>query len=186
MEGGNKFPKVFLIILGVVFIVLLAEGGYYLYGKRQKPASTSQPTSEDATRNIVTPAPGERYLRYDKFASIADSFQRLVPKSSFFLSATMNYTVYGTVDESVFEDKVVGGTRFAYKLQLSDDKDQTIIYRFTNEDLKTTKVILKNPGGTDASMDLKEIKVNDKVIMRSETDFLAGAEADLTTIEVNR
>lgn len=184
---GSNLSKIALIVLGVIVLIVVSEAGYYFYTQKAGapspiPTPTAVPVGE---RTVITVEPGGKVLRYEKALAFTDGLEGLVPKSSFFLSSTINSATYGEVVSSAFEDKTLGGVKLAYQLTRTNDSGAFLKIWLTQDEVSRLKVITRD-GDTETPLQVKDINVGDFVLVRQEYNLLADDEEDTITFEVTR
>ena len=184
---GSKLTKIALIVLGVIVLVVASEAGYYFYTQKAGapspiPTPTPVPVGE---RTVTTVRPGEKALRYEKALAFSDGLERLVPKSSFFLSSTITAVTYGEVVSSTFEENILDGVKMTYHLTQTNDSGGFFNTYLSQDEVSRVKVVLRN-GDVETPMELKDIRAGDFVLVRQEINLLADAKEDTITFEITR
>lgn len=199
-DGVNKFTKIALIALAVVFLIIISEVAYFIIVKNGVPflnfgETAQQEESERSTANLplrstISPpqAKQEKDISVDSskarvFADMLDSLannNKLKPSDI----AIIYFETSGTVITSDHEEREINGLNYTYHLTIKKS-DSTMSYWFNEEDISGAQILLITlPESSEILM--TDIKPGDDIIIKSTMDLLDASVYSSLVLEVRR
>ncbi|HJX59398.1 hypothetical protein A2V61_00650 [Candidatus Woesebacteria bacterium RBG_19FT_COMBO_47_8] len=160
-QGGNPLRKILFIVLGIFFLVIVAEIVYYVSNGslgsffkllRPSPAPT-QEESRDVAIPTNTPSPSQTRSAEQKLFDYATQFNSLSERKELIKDASVSLKLFGEVVDFGPEDQTKQ-TQYAYFIQIAKD-DKKIKTRFTPADVNAVVVTQNTADG------IKQIKLTD-------------------------
>jgi hypothetical protein len=181
-NNNNKIVKIAGIILGIVFVFVLAEAAYYFYNQKQ-PAIPA----ETADETVSSPAEEANGTFVKKLDDARGQFDYLAEHGDFFKEASFRTTAEGRVLSSTKENRVVNGNTFVYTLRIQSTKaNKPLSYNFSQGELKSMDVGIVPPNGQSIPSRIEEIKEGDLVEIITITNLLSSSTDDSVTINILR
>ena len=199
-DGVNKFTKIALIALAVVFLIIISEVAYFIIVKNGVPflnfgETAQQEESERSTANLPLRSPisppqtrQEKDINVDSskariFADMLDSLannNKLEPSDV----AIIYFETSGTVITSDHEEREINGLNYTYHLTIKKS-DSTMSYWFNEEDISGEQILLITlPESSEILM--TDIKPGDDIIIKSTMDLLDASVYSSLVLEVRR
>ena len=193
-SSNNNALRIALIIFGVLLIILLAEGGYYLYNNYLALPQKTQETGPDPNKPLVvddepilvetpTPSPEEagKTVNFAIAEEVISKLRSLTNFESLVSDANMQITLTGVVQEAYFREQ--GDS--AYTIHLTTSGGGSVYYSLTDEELLELDVyILEN--GERKSSSISEVKVGQFINIISNFDLMEESAFYKTGIEIIR
>jgi hypothetical protein len=189
--GDNKFTKIALIALAVVFLIILSEAAYLIFAKRgdsifnvdkttvqeenerstttSQPQPTAPPTQEKQKKDFVVDTNKARV-----FADMLDSLVASGKIENLDI-ATINYE----------SEKEIGGINYAYYLVLDKQNGTEITYSLTDEEVISAQILLSS-NSEESNIPITDIKPGDIVTIKIVTNLLDESPHGNVVLEVTR
>ena len=198
---NNKFTKIALIALAIVFLIIIAEVAYFIFAKRDDsifnvsktaqqeksrraivsspPQPTASPAQEKQEKDIVVDSDKARV-----FADMLDSFANNNKLETFDI-ATINYKASGVVIASDFDEKEVDNINYAFRLVLRRQNGSIISYWFTDEEIIYAQVSLSSILG-ESEISITDIRLDDIVVIKITINLLDESPHSDVILEVTK
>ncbi len=201
-DGTNKFTKIALIALAIVFLIIISEVAYFIIVKNGVPflnfgETAQQEESERSTANLPLRSPisppqtkQEKDINVDSskarvFADMLDSLannNKLEPSDI----AIIYFETSGTVITSDHEEREdeISGLNYIYRLTI-EKSDSTMAYWFSEEDISSAQILLITPPESSEIL-MTDIKPGDDIIIKATMDLLDASVYSGLVLEVRR
>ncbi len=183
--GGNKnIIKIAGIVLGVVFVFVLAEAAYYFFNR----SKVATPTGEKAeTTTTETPVSGTANSNTDKLKKINAGFENLISIGNFYKEASLRTVAEGRVLSAEKKTTALDNFTAEYALRIQDVKaNHPLTYYFTDQEVKSMNVSIVNPNGQALPARLENIQEGDLIEIIAVTNLLTSSIDDSITINILR
>jgi hypothetical protein len=198
--GDNKFTKIALITLAVVFLIIISEVAYLIFAKRGDSIFNIDKTvqQEEGVRTIVNIPPQptgplaqekqkEIVINSDKVRAFADIFDFLFSNDMLESSdkATIDIKLSGVVSISDFDNEEINGINYVYRLHFERQNGSVIVYNFTEEEVTNAQVFLYFDLKRD-EVSLTDIKPGDAIIIMETIDLFDANPYSSIILEITR
>ena len=184
--GGVNLTRWSLIVLGIVFLIVVAELTYLAFSQNisifSKASPTPTPASETEERSVtkqeeVTYTGGIYVSKVQEFLTIADV---LAPKKEFIYDSTITLTVHGII-EQIEKDVTLDGKTYAYILRLMNS-GKNMDYLISQGELDKLTVVLNE--GERREGTIADIAVGDDVLIHLTKNLLDSSPDSTIILEV--
>lgn len=189
----NKALRLLAIIFVVIFVIVLAELGYYFFTKRtQTPTPTPISEAQDVERAVkYTPPPSEQNLpskiNIDKYLKFADQLEFYNKVPGLITSSDILLTLKGQiVSTSGNEEVIIDENEYPYLIQVRSSQNAIVNYRFTQEEADQMFIILLKVGTTGQAIKFEELMPNDEVVIKETINLLESSPYSKLVLEVRR
>lgn len=190
----NIFRKIIFVVLGILVLVVIAEGVYYLYstkifnGPSQITDQSPAPSSSEIPVSSSTPNPKSTLQKGDfnfsELNTFTDSLTKIQDKSSFFDKLLINYEVSGIVNLATSATNNDNPT-FIYVIKITNDQGQQLTVWFTANELTNATVNdISTPLNQNKKTSIDQIVPGDRVSIESTINLLSPSTDEKTIINV--
>lgn len=181
----NGLIVAFLVVLGLLAAALISEIIYLSRNPEEKCQLFSCQAPETITSTITSPAP----LNQDKVERMKTLLNRLTSdrQGVQLFSEFKFYSVsQGVVIKNLPEVLEQDGIKFVYFLVIQDQNQNTLNYRFTQEELDLMEAKIVGPDGTTYEATVNDLTIGDFIVLKIIRDFLDTSDTDKLILEISR
>jgi cytochrome c-type biogenesis protein CcmE len=181
LGGGVNLTRWSLIVLGIVFLIVVAELTYLGFSQNisifSKASPTPTPASETEEKSVtkqkeVTYTGGINVSKVQEFLYIADV---LAPKKEFVYDSTITLTLHGII-EQIEKDVTFDGKTYAYKLRLMNS-GKNMDYFISQGELDKLTVVLNE--GERREGTIADIAVGKDVLIHLTKNLIDSSDSTI-------
>lgn len=143
-SSDNKVLKIALTILGILFLILLAEAGYYVYNNYIKEGVSPSSQEPDLSKPLVVddepievsdsspiPGAGNEGVNFQVGVDAIAQLQSISSIEDYLTSGSVNFTYKGTVQSAFFTEEE--NSQFVIQIITEENENPVSIYFTDNE-----------------------------------------------------
>ena len=198
---GNRATKIALFSLAVVFLIIISEAVYLIFGKNGVPFLNlgKQNQQEEGERSLIDSPfiPSASSIQDQQSGDIsvnskaahvlADQLDFLA-KEGHLDQSDVSFTYFeytGTVVDAGMGELVVDGRRYTYYILIKKPDGSQVTYRLSDEEMASAKIILYTlPESQEIS--IENIKPGDTIIIKETTNLLNASSPPGLLLEIRR
>jgi hypothetical protein len=144
-SGGNRLPKIVLILLVFFVLAVGAEVIYFFYSRNAIQKQTPIETVENVDNGETFIPQPTKFYNVEKAKELVAQFESLEAKQEFFEVANAVFVVSGTVS-TIGPTQVEKGRQMVdrYEISISSGSGEVLSFYLDNTELKNASVILNS------------------------------------------